>query len=420
MLDRSFSFIKKIKRNLFPFYKNKEIQFVFNKLQEGFPKDIITARFVGGCVRKYLSNEEIDDIDIATILSTSDIKEKFENTNFKVVDTGIRHGTITLVSKNLKLELTTLRRDIETDGRHAEVEYIDDWQLDSERRDFTINAIYLDINGKIFDPQGGKNDLKNNNVKFIGDPQKRIGEDYLRIIRFIRFKIIYDLKVEPTTFNTIKLNLDGIKKISKERILTELYKILKLNNFISLNGNTDLKEIFTLIFPEFKNLKRLERIIKICDYSQIDRDLLLATLLIDDKDSHEYFAHKYNISNNIKEKLNSFAKNIKLINENKYFFNKDLERHIYLYNKNYLINLNILNFAINQKIKLKDFSETLKKILKSKTHKFTISGKYLLKNGMKQGSQMGKVLKKIEEEWMSNNFQITKERIKEIIRSFSN
>ena len=82
--------------------------------------------------------------------------------------------------------------------------------------------------------------------------------------------------------------------------------------------------------------------------------------------------------------------------------------------------MNILNFAINQKIKLKDFSETLKKILKSKTHKFTISGKYLLKNGMKQGSQMGKVLKKIEEEWMSNNFQITKERIKEIIRSFSN
>ena len=112
MLDKSFNFIKKIKRNFFPFYKNKELRFVFNKLQEGFPKDTIAARFVGGCVRKYLSNDEIDDIDIATILSSAEIKEKFENTKFKVVDTGIRHGTITLVYKNLKIELTSLRKDL--------------------------------------------------------------------------------------------------------------------------------------------------------------------------------------------------------------------------------------------------------------------------------------------------------------------
>ena len=420
MFDKSFNFINKIKRNFFPFYKNKEIQFVFNKLQEGFPKDTITARFVGGCVRKYLSNDTIDDIDIATILSSHDIREKFKNTNFKVIDTGIRHGTITLVSKRFKLELTTLRRDLETDGRHAKVEYIDDWHLDSERRDFTINAIYLDINGKLFDPQGGKTDLKNNNVKFIGDPQKRIEEDYLRIIRFIRFKIIYDFKLEQTTSNAIKLNLNGIKKISKERILVELYKILDLNNFINLNESTDLKEIFILIFPEFKNLKRLKRLIEICDYSQVNRSLLLAILLIDDKDTHEYFSHKYNISNEIKDNLNSFAKYLKLIRENKDFFNKDLEKNIYLFDKNFLINLNILNFVIHPKLKYKDFSETLKKILKSKTHKLSIDGKYLIKNGMRQGSSVGKVLKVIEEEWLKNNFQISKKRVKEIIQIHSN
>ena len=420
MFDKSFNFINKIKRNFFPFYKNKEIQFVFNKLQEGFPKDTITARFVGGCVRKYLSNDAIDDIDIATILSSHDIKEKFKNTNFKVIDTGIKHGTITLVSKRFKLELTTLRRDLETDGRHAKVEYIDDWHLDSERRDFTINAIYLDINGKLFDPQGGKTDLKNNNVKFIGDPQKRIEEDYLRIIRFIRFKIIYDFKLEQTTSNAIKLNLNGIKKISKERILVELYKILDLNNFINLNESTDLKEIFILIFPEFKNLKRLKRLIEICDYSQVNRSLLLAILLIDDKDTHEYFSHKYNISNEIKDNLNSFAKYLKLIRENKDFFNKDLEKNIYLFDKNFLINLNILNFVIHPKLKYKDFSETLKKILKSKTHKLSIDGKYLIKNGMRQGSSVGKVLKAIEEEWLKNNFQISKKRVKEIIQIHSN
>ena len=263
MFDTSFNFIKKIKRNFFPFYKNKELRFVFNKLQEGFPKDTIAARFVGGCVRKYLSNDEIDDIDIATILSSDDIKEKFKNTDFRIVDTGIKHGTITLISKKFKLELTTLRKDLETDGRHAEVEYIDDWRLDSERRDFTINAIYLDINGNIFDPQNGKNDLKNKIVKFIGDPQKRIEEDYLRIIRFIRFKIMYDSRVEQTTDNAIKLNLNGIKKISKERVLIELYKILDLKNFIMLNENNDLKEIFLLIFPELENLKRLDKLKRI-------------------------------------------------------------------------------------------------------------------------------------------------------------
>ena len=420
MLNISFNFINKIKRNLFPFYKDKELKFVFNKIQEGSSADTVTARFVGGCVRKYLSNDKIDDIDIATTLSAEEIKEKFLNTKFNIVETGIKHGTVTLVTDKFNLEITTLRKDVETDGRHAEVEYIDDWQLDSERRDFTINAIYLDINGKIFDPQMGTVDLKNNNVKFIGDPQKRIEEDYLRIIRFLRFKIMYDSKVEPSTINAIKQNLDGIKKISKERILIELYKILDLKNFINLNESTHLKEIFSLIFPEFENLKRLERLVKICDYTQVNKELLLAVLLIDEKNNHEYFTHKYNVSNNIKENLHMLAKNLILIKGNKDFFKKDLEKNIYLNDKNNLINLNILNFVINEKLKFNDFSDTLKKILQSKKQKLPVDGKYLMDNGMKQGSQMGKVLKKIEEEWIKNNFKISEDQMKEIIRLHSN
>ena len=420
MLNISFNFIKKIKRSLLPFYKNSELKFVFSKLQEGFSTDIVAARFVGGCVRKYLTNEEIDDIDIATILSTEEIKKNFENTNFKVIETGIKHGTVTLLSKKFKLEITTLRKDIETDGRHAEVKYINDWQLDSERRDFTINAIYLDINGKIFDPQNGIIDLKNNNVNFIGDPQKRIEEDYLRIIRFIRFNILYNNKVALTINNIIKQNLDGIKKISKERILIELYKILNLKNFINLNESIHLKEIFTLIFPEFDNLKRLDRLTKICDYSQVSRNLLLAVLLIDDNNSQEYFAHKYNVSNNIKNNLNLLAENLKLIKKNKDFFIKDLEKNIYLNDKNHLINLNILNFVINTNYKLKVFLDTTRKILNSKTYELPIDGKYLMDNGMKQGALIGKVLEKIEEEWIRNNFKITKDQILQIIKLHSN
>ncbi len=419
MLKKIFNLINKVKRVFFPFYKDKELKFVFQKLQEGFSNDKIAARFVGGCVRKYLSNDDIDDIDIATTLSAEKIKERFNNTNFRVVDTGIDHGTITLVSKKHKLEITTLRKDVETDGRHAEVEYIDDWKLDSERRDFTINAIYLDINGKIFDPQMGTVDLKNNNVKFIGDPHKRIEEDYLRIIRFIRFKIMYDSKVEATTNNAIKQNLIGIKKISKERILVELFKILNLKSFINLNESTYLKEIFNLIFPEFANLKRLERLKKILNSSKINLNLLLAILLIDKDSNHEYFCHKYNVSNDIKDDLNLLAKNLKLLQNNKDFFTKDIEKYIYFNDKSHLINLNILNFASNSKYSFKNFSEAMKNILKSKTHKFDIDGKYLMNKGMREGVLLGKVLRKIEEEWMENNFKISDDRVQEIIKQNS-
>ena len=420
MLDLSLNFIKKIKRNLFPFYKNKEIKFVFNKLQEGFTKDEVVARFVGGCVRKYLTNKLIDDIDIATTLNTDEIKAKFKNTNIKVVDTGVKHGTVTLISDHFKLEITTLRKDVETDGRHAQVEYINNWYLDSERRDFTINAIYLDINGKIFDPQNGTIDLQNNNVKFIGDPQKRIEEDYLRIIRFIRFKIMYDSKVETSTSQAIKLNLNGVKKISKERILVELFKILDLKKFISLNENEYLKEIFSLIFPEFNNYERLDRLKKIYKNLYIEKNILLAVLLIDEKNNHEYFAHKYNIANNIKENLNLLARDLKLLRENKDFFDKDLEKNIYLKNKNYLANLNRINFASNTKCELKDFSEIMRRILQSNLHTFPINGKYLIQNGMKEGLALGKILKIIEHEWINNSFKISKDRVKEIIKLNSN
>ena len=201
--------------------------------------------------------------------------------------------------------------------------------------------------------------------------------------------------------------------------MIELYKILDLKNLTELNKSPDLKEIFILIFPEFKNLGRLERLNKICDFSQVNKSLLLAALLIDDQDTHEYFAHKYNISNNIKDALNSFAKDLKLVKEDKDFFNKNLEKNIYLNDKNYLTSLNILNFVINTREKLKETSNIFKRILKSKTHKFSIDGKYLLENGMKQGSLIGKVLKEIEIEWIKNDFKISNNRIKEIIQSNS-
>ncbi len=416
MLNLSFNFLKNIKNFIFPFYRNKDLQFIFKKLHEGIPGDRVVARFVGGCVRKHLSNEKIDDIDIATILTTDQVKEKFKDTNLKVIDTGVKHGTVTIVSENHKVELTTLRKDIKTDGRHAEVEYTDNWQQDSERRDFTINAIYMDINGKLYDPQMGTVDLKNKSIKFIGDPQKRIEEDYLRIIRFIRFKIMYDTVVEPTTSIVIKQNLDGVQKISKERILIELLKILNLKNFLTINRSNNLREIFSMIFPEFLYLSRLERLKKIYQYSEVNVYILLAVMLIDEKENHEYFIHKYNASNKTKEILEQFNKNLIKLKNDKEFFEKNLIKNVFFYGKNHLIALNLINFSINSKVKIIDFTKNLNKILKAKVPLFPIDGETLKQKGMQEGQKLGSVLKSLEKEWVNNNFKISNERVEEIIK----
>ncbi len=420
MLNLSFNFFKNITSFIFPFYRNKDLKFIFTKLQEDIPEDKVAARFVGGCVRKYLTNEKIDDIDIATILTTDQIKERFKDTNLKVIDTGVKHGTVTIVSENHKVELTTLRKDVKTDGRHAEVEYTNSWQEDSERRDFTINAIYMDINGKLYDPQMGTVDLKNKNIKFIGDPQKRIEEDYLRIVRFIRFKIMYDIVVEPTTSDAIKQNLDGIQKISKERILIELLKILSLKNFLTINQSSNLREIFLMIFPEFLYLNRLERLKKIYQYSEVNIDILLAVMLIDEKENHEYFIHKYNVSNKTKETLEKFNKNLIKLKNDKEFFEKNLIKNAYFNGKNHLVALNLINFSINSKVKINDFTKTLNKILKIKIPIFPIDGENLKQKGMQEGQTLGIVLKTLEKEWINNNFKISDERVEEIIKVNSN
>ncbi len=420
MFNKILYLINNLKNKLFPFYKNRKIKYIFKKLQDGLPREKIAARFVGGCVRKHILGENIDDIDIATILNSEEIKERFKNTHLKIINTGIKHGTITLIYDNFKFELTTLRKDIRTDGRHAEVEFTEDWIKDSERRDFTINSIYLDINGNIFDPQMGMTDLKNRNVKFIGDPQKRIEEDYLRIIRFIRFALQYDSQTDEKTIEALKLNLNGIKKVSNERILDELLKILSLKNFDNILKHHNKKLIFSLIFPELKFIDRIEKLKEVKKIISIDKNILLAILLLDEKENHEYFCFKYKVSNELKENLTDLNKNYLLMKNNRNFLEKDLEKNIYYSGKNNLIILHLLDFVCNPKYKINKFINILNKIKSSKIYKLPFDGKFLVQKGMKEGLMLGKTLKSIESEWLKNNFQISEQRVSEIIKQHSN
>ena len=415
--------IKKIKNFFSPFYKSKEIKEFFDLLEKDKPKDKQVAMFVGGCVRKFYSNEDIDDIDVATIFSPIEIKEKIKNSSFRIIDTGIEHGTLTVVKNNFKIEITTLRQDVETDGRHAKIKYTEDWILDSERRGFTINSIYLDIRGKIFDPQSGLSDLKNKVVKFIGNPERRIEEDYLRIIRFIRFSIQYNFdNIENKTIDAIKLNLNNIKKISKERVFSELLKILKLNNFNFLLSNKELYEIFIKIFPELKYLERLEKLSYFPSTNYLKRDLnfILAILLIDQSDNHEYFCFKYKTSNRIKDELLSISKNYIRFKNEKNFLDKELKKNLYHLKKENLIKLLYLVFCSEEKFSLKLFSKKLEEISKISIPNFPYDGQFLIQQGLIDGNKIGTALNELKKTWVNNNFYLEKEEAFSIVAKFKN
>ena len=168
---------------------NSSISSLFHAVENY--SEVSEIRYVGGCVRKILNSEKVDDIDFAVNLKPSECIKALQANNIKYYETGIEHGTVIAIIGNNKFEITSLRKDISTDGRHAKVEFTNDWLEDASRRDFTINSIYGDIQGNLYDPFDGKKDLKNGKIEFIGNAEQRIKEDYLRILRYIRFFINY-------------------------------------------------------------------------------------------------------------------------------------------------------------------------------------------------------------------------------------
>lgn len=186
------------------------------------------ALFVGGCVRNLIIGREVEDYDLATPLTPQIVMERLKKAGIKAIPTGIDHGTVTAICDDVKYEITTLRRDVETDGRRAVIAFTDDWREDAMRRDFTMNTLLADGVGNIYDPLGqGLDDLDRGHVRFVGDASQRIAEDHLRILRYFRFHALYGRgDYDPQALSSCADGADQIHKLSRERIAQEFYKII--------------------------------------------------------------------------------------------------------------------------------------------------------------------------------------------------
>ena len=376
-------------------------------------------RYVGGCLRKIFNNEKVDDIDLATNLNPIEVSEILKKNKINFYESGIEHGTITAILDDHKFEITSLREDIFTDGRHAKVKFSKDWKKDAARRDFTINSIYADLDGNIFDPHNGKKDIEMGQVNFIGDPEKRIKEDYLRILRYLRFFLNYSKQPhKEEIIKTIKINISGISIISKERLLDELKKLLKSNQLEKLSKDKFSIELILLIFPELKNIKSVINSIKVKKefFVELDFIFILFLMIIDGTDNLEYFLYKYNISKKDQKRayaINNFyneKKGIKTLNE------ANLNKVLY-YNGKQAV-LDILNFKIIKSKKLDKKMLSLLELYKNKITPSLPVGADLLMTRYKipEGRQLGSMLKLIEEEWVRNNFEISEKQIDNIVK----
>ena len=398
--------------------KNTNIEKIFRLISNFSEKSEI--RYVGGSIRKIINKEKVDDIDLATNLTPAKVCEILKKNDISFYESGIEHGTVTAKVNDYKFEITTLRKDVSTDGRHAEVEFSNDWHEDASRRDFTFNSIYADLHGNLYDPFNGKKDLELGNVRFIGNPEKRIKEDYLRILRYVRFFLNYSkVDHDESLKKIIKQNINGISKVSPDRLLDELRKIFLSNGFLKITKDKFCQEIITLVFPQIINLNILKNI---NDYSKNliekkDFIFLISLMIIDDTDNSEYFIYKYNISNEDKKRIR-FLSNIYSKNLDKSIFKEKNLWKILYHNGNDYLN-DVINYKIFQNKKLdKDLVKLKTFFSNQEVPKLEINARILIeKFNYKEGKELGSKLKEIEDFWIENSFKISDQELNKIVKN---
>lgn len=219
------------------------------------------ARYVGGIVRDTLLGIYAADIDVATVHAPAEVVARLQDARIRTVPTGIAHGTVTAILASGPVEVTTLRRDVSTDGRHAVVAFTEDWHEDAARRDFTINALYADpASGAVFDYFDGLDDLAQRRVRFIGDPYRRIAEDHLRILRFFRFHARFGERIDADGLAACTARANDLMALSRERIASELAKLLVAAQAVPVVALMIEHDIFRAVLPEIRDAAPLARL----------------------------------------------------------------------------------------------------------------------------------------------------------------
>ena len=377
------------------------------------------VRYVGGCIRKVINKEVVDDIDLATNLKPNEICEALKNKDINFYETGIEHGTVTAVIDEYKYEITSLRKDVNTDGRHAKVEFSLDWKEDAARRDFSINSIYSDARGNLFDPNNGKKDLEEGLIHFIGDAEIRIKEDYLRILRYVRFFLNYsNHKHKPEIIKIIKRNIGGISKLSSERLIDEFKKLTKSHGFVKLFQDNDSLEIIEIIFPQLKNLAKFKKLNTHArdNLFKIDFIFLLSLMIVDGTDNTDYFLYKFNISKKDQKRLKLIDFFYKEKTNLKNFTEKNFNKIFYFNGKQAVID--IINFKLFTSNKVEKKLIKLIEVYKDKVIPTMPIGANTLmeKYNIPEGKILGNKLKMIEEAWVENGFTISEKNIQKIAK----
>ncbi|KEC54683.1 CCA tRNA nucleotidyltransferase [Bartonella koehlerae] len=384
------------------------------------------ARVVGGAVRNQLLERPISDVDIATTCLPQQVIARVEEAGFKAIPTGIAFGTVTVVFQSCSYEVTTLRSDIETDGRRAKVAFGRDWQKDAERRDFTMNALYCDAAGNLYDAVGGLDDIASKTVRFIGIPEKRIREDYLRILRFFRFFAWYGAgRPDVQGLKACICLKHGLQKLSPERIWGEMKKLLTAPNptrallWMSQSG------ILTLIFPETEKwgVDAIHSLVKTEQALgwKVDPLLRLESLLPPHPVRFHEIAHRLSLSHKETKRLKEWAE-LKIIRQN--CSDHFLQKLIYFHGRQPVLDQLSLSLATayvdalkgnEASQKAEDYMRLYQLAQKWQIPTFPVSGKDLMKKGFSKGVLLGQKLKELEMLWIESGFLIDRNSLLEKI-----
>lgn len=365
------------------------------------------ARFVGGAVRNELLGEPVSDIDIATVETPQQASALLAAKGIKVVPTGIDHGTITAVMPSRHFEITTLRVDVKTDGRRADVAFTGDWLEDAKRRDFTINALYADADGTVHDPLGlGRDDLKARRVRFIGDASARIAEDYLRVLRFFRFHAWYGAG-EPDG-DGLKACADareGLRQLSGERVQSELLKIAGADKAGAAFRQMAAAGILSVVLPEASRLDRFEKIVDIEANQLFSSDplLRLASTLDLDAAGIVALAARLKLSNKDRDRIVAvLTDKTKIV---AYLSIKEVRKALYLIGVETFKDRVMLGWAEDRKGHNTFQWRAMLAMADSWVKpEFMLTGQMIKTAGVPEGPEIGRVRREVEEWWVDADF----------------